>query len=160
MSAAIQSATTDRTVGIDGPSVGFVRKLLRTLRRDRASLSTVRSVVRGVLTSTKKAALCRVADAVATRTSLRVEVDAPVVYDSTRSDEPARQAANEERQVGRAESILDALVPTNAADYRDSTRETHMADRIETLRDEGSVVAVVGYAHLDPVAERLDDHEE
>jgi len=46
MSAAIQAADTDEVVGIDGPTMAFTLALARTLVRERASQSTVRSVIR------------------------------------------------------------------------------------------------------------------
>ena len=156
MSAAIQAASTDRVVGVDGPTRSFLGLLARNLYRERASPSTLRRVARGVLSVTRHALLCQVAGGVAARTSLRVEVDSPVSHDARRSDDPRVQADDERSQVRRARAVMDAFEPSRAARFRDATREEYMADRLSTLRREGDVVAVVGIDHLEPLAERLD----
>ena len=159
MSAAVQSARTDRVVGIDGPTLGFLRRLARTLLRERASLATVRRVAGGVLTVGRTALLYRLAATLATRTSLRVEVDIPVTYDGVPEADPVRQAADEREHIERAHAVLNVLTPRRAVRFRDETREAHMAERLAALRREGDVVAIVGYGHLDPLAERLGGSE-
>jgi pheromone shutdown protein TraB len=155
MSAAVQAATTDRVVGIDGPTPGFVARLARTLLRERASLPTAGQVARGLLVVARTALVCRLAATLAALTSLRVEVDSPVVYDGVPSDDPARQAADEREHIVGAHSVLDALSPPRAVRFRDETREAHMAERLRELREGDDVVAVVGYGHLDGLVERL-----
>lgn len=162
MSTAIQtvarnsgSASADRVVGIDGPTPGFVTRLFRTLRREEASLSTIRGVLDGLRSVTKHAVVCRAAATIARRTSLRIEVDSPVDHDADWHDDPERQAADEQAQVDRAEAVLDAFEPSRASRFRDATREAHMADRLAELRGDGDVVAVVGIDHLDGVASKL-----
>lgn len=157
MSAAVQAADTDRIVGIDGPSLGFLGRLSRRLLSDRPGGDAVRGVLRGLRSATREAVACCVAGVVASRTSLAVAVGRPVDHDCTRHDDPARQASDEQRQIRRARAVMDAVEPSRAAQFRDEVREAHMADRLETLRPEGDVVAVVGYGHLSSIVEHLRD---
>lgn len=159
MSAAVQAAATDEVVGVDGPTLGFLGRLARTMLRERASATTVRQVARGVAAVGRTALACRAAATLATRTSLRVEVDTPVPYEGVPTDDPAAQAADEREHVEQTHSVLNTLSPPHAVRFRDETREAHMAERLEALRKQGDVVAVVGYGHLDPVAERLAENE-
>jgi len=157
MSAAIQAASTDRVVGIDGPSAAFVRQLAGTLSEEDASREVMRTVGEGLLLATKQALACRVAALVASLGSVRIEIDEPAVYDTDWRHDPGAQAADERQYLDRARSVLDVLDPSEAMRIRDSTRETHMAARLDDLRKEGDVVAIVGLDHLERVAKRLDD---
>lgn len=162
MSAAIQAARTDVTAGIDRPDVGFGRRLVETLVRERPSRSTVRRVLGNVVSATKHAVVCRVAAAVAARTGVRLEVDRPETHAVDRSATPAAQARDERTQVQQARAFMDAFRGTatsQASRMEDRVREEHMADRIATLQNEGSVVAVVGIDHLDPLARSLDGED-
>lgn len=157
MSAAVQAASTDDVVGIDGPTVGFLGRLARTMLRERASATTVRQVARGVAAVARTALVCRAAATLATFTSLRVEVDSPVPYEGVPTDDPEAQAADEAEHIERTHSVLNALSPPHAIRFRDETREAHMAERLVALRARGDVVAVVGHGHLDPLVERLEE---
>lgn len=156
MSAAIQAAPTERVVGIDGPTPGFLARLGRTLIRERASLATVRRMFEYLRTATRTALTCRAAAALASLTSVRVEVDPPIEYETDGTDDADRQATDERRQIRRARGVLNALEPPRAVRFRDTAREAHMADLLGRLRRTGDVVAVVGHGHLDPLTERLD----
>jgi len=154
MSAAIQAATTDRVVGIDGPTVDFCGRLLSELYRTNASLETTRNVFSGFLSAAKDAAVCRAASAVTSVTGVRLEVDAPASYETDVTDDPRRQARNERKHLDRARSVLDVLDPHHASQLRDSTREAYMAENLVNL--DGDVVAIVGQDHLAPIAARLE----
>jgi pheromone shutdown protein TraB len=157
MSAAVKAVDTDRVVGIDGPSLGFCRRLAGELYRERASLSTLRGTA-GAVSEVASTALCRrIAAGVTDRTSMDVAVDTPTVYDAERTDDPQRQAADERDRMETATSMMRAFTPPPAAAVHRRARERHMADRLGTLRREGDVVAVVGQAHLDAVTHRLRD---
>ena len=155
-SAAIQAATTDHVVGIDGPTGPFLRRLVATLYHEGESLETVRGVLDGLASVTKNTLRCRLAGSLAAMTSIRMEVDSPVTYATGRADSPERQAENEHSQISRARAVMDAFEPSRAASFGDDVRETHMADRLAELRRDGDVVAVVGRHHLDPITEQLD----
>lgn len=159
MSAAAQAAAEcdAAVVGVDAPTVGFVGRLARNCWRERASPGTVRRLASGVAAVTRHALVCRVAAAVASRTSLRVEVDAPVEHDCDHCDPPAKQAQDERRQAQRSRSLLRALDPPQPVRLRDETREEYMADKLESLQRRGETVAIVGLDHLDAVAEQIGE---
>jgi pheromone shutdown protein TraB len=156
MSAAIQAASCARIAGIDGPSPRFLGRLFRTLHRETGSPEAVSAVSKRVVSVTKHALLCRLAAILAASTGLRVEVGETVAHDCTWRDDPETQAADETRQIQQAETLLKTLARPEASVCRARARETHMADRLSTLRERGDVVAVVGVGHLDAVAERID----
>lgn len=159
MSAAIQVAETDRIVGVDGPSAGFLGRLGATLVRKRPDSTAVRGVLRGLATATTEAVACAVAGAIASRTSLDLAVGRPVEHACSHRDAPDCQATDEDRQIRRARAVMDAVAPSRAAAFRDEIREAHMAARLRRLRHEGDVVAVVGYGHLQSLADRLEDDD-
>ncbi|MFC7068832.1 hypothetical protein [Halobaculum lipolyticum] len=158
MSAAIQAADTHRTVGIDGPTGGFLRRLGRALVRERPSARTVRTVVSDVVDATTHAVTCRAAATVAARTAVRLEVDEPTPHDVDPADSPATQARDERTQVRRSNSFMRAFRTASrrrASRLEDAAREAEMAARLGRLREAGDTVAVVGIDHLDAVADRL-----
>lgn len=155
MSAAVQAADTDRVVGIDGPSVGFLRYLVAELCAERATPATVRRTGAGLRSVTSRALTRRLTAAVAALTAVQVAVDPPTTYDTGRADDPETQAAEERRRVATARSMLRAFAPPPAAAVRRAARERYMADRLAALP--GDVVAVVGLAHLSAVAGHLRD---
>jgi hypothetical protein len=77
-------------------------------------------------------------------------------YETTGADPPAEQAADERRHRSRSASLLRAIERPHADRLLDSAREESMVRRLAALADEGTVVAVVGFQHLDPVAESLE----
>jgi pheromone shutdown protein TraB len=158
MSAAVQAAKTDRTVGIDRPTSGFFGRLVRSLVRERPSPTTTRKVLSDTVSATKHAVVCRLASAVSARTSVRLEVDSPVIHDIDGRDSPKEQADDEHRQVRQSRAFMNAFrnaSATQASRFGDDVREEHMADRLSELRVGNDVVAVVGVYHLDPLAEKL-----
>jgi pheromone shutdown protein TraB len=150
MSAAL-SAARGETVGVDGIDAGFLRRLATTLRAEDASSTTVRRTARSVAGIGRRAVACRFA-AVTGR-----EGPGPnggsANYDCTAADDPATQAADEQRHRSRSRSLLAAVERPHADRVLDSTREAAMARRLVSLRREGSVVAVVGFDHLEAVAD-------
>lgn len=155
LSAAIAAAGDARVVGIDGIDRQFVRTLARNLRTSEASLSTVRALTRGVTSVLKHAAVCRAAAILATLTDIRLEVDRPVEHDCSLQDPPVAQADDERSQLSRSLTLLRVADPPAPVALRDETREECMAERLRTARTDGTVVAVVGRGHLDPLADRL-----
>lgn len=155
MSVGIQAAEPAAVVGIDGPSLGFLARLARTLSRSDPMPSTVLDVLRSVASVGKHAVACRVAALFGSPAAARLAVDAPVEHDVTERDDPERQAADEAAQIRRARAVLGAFGKPDPVAVRDETREAHMADRVASLRERGDVVAVVGVDHLAAIAERL-----
>jgi len=106
---------------------------------------------------TKDTLTCRLAAAVSSVTPVQIAVDTPAAYETTWDDDADRQADDERTCIDRADSVLSAFETPPAAAVRTTARERYMADRLRSLRADGPVVAVVGMAHLDAVADRLDD---
>lgn len=156
MSAAIQAASTDTVVGIDGPSRPFLWRLARTLHREDIEPSSVRPLLRGLGSVSIHAVACWLAAGLGRRAPRWLPVDDPVRHDCDPHDTPGQQAADERAQIRRAETVSTVFGQPGAVAIRDDTREAHMADQLATLRQKGTVVAVVGMGHLDPVAERLE----
>lgn len=155
MAAAIAAATTDRVVGIDGPSLGYARTLAAKLGDERPGRRALRGVVAGAASAGRQAIRCRIAATLASHTSRSPSIRNPVTHDCVPDDDPETQAADERRQIDRARAVMDAFEPSRAAQFRDETREAHMAKRLRDLRGEGDVVAVVGHGHLTSLADRL-----
>ncbi|USZ67036.1 hypothetical protein NGM10_09870 [Halorussus salilacus] len=143
-------------VGIDAPTPEFCARLARNCWDERADVETVRRLASGLASVTRHAAICRIAATVAARTSLRVEVDAPVEHDCTRADPPNEQARDEREQAERSRSFARAFDPPTSVRLRDETREECMAENLRSLRAAGDAVAIVGLDHLDAVAERIE----
>lgn len=159
MSGAIQAAGDADIVGIDAPNRAFLVRLLRAIVRERPSLATVRRVLRGVSSVTRHALVCRLAAAVASRTSMRVEVDAPVQHDCAATDAPNAQATDERRQITTSFSLLRAAETPQPVRLRDETREECMVQALDALDSSEPVVAVVGVDHLERIASKLDDSQ-
>lgn len=160
MSAAIQAAEVETTAGIDRPTGRFFRKLVRNLLRERPSPATVRKVLTNAVSVSKHAIVCRIASAIAARTSLRLEVDFPVAHGIDWSDAPEHQARDERRQIRQTQAFMNSVggaSTSRASRVEDATREEHMAERLSEHRRSGDVVAVVGIDHLDPLIERLSE---
>ena len=155
MSTAIQAAGDAEVVGIDAPSVDFVRALVRKFREEKATPRTMGRVLDGLASVTRHAVTCRVAATLAARAGVRLEVDTPVAHDCDVTDEPDVQATNERRQVSTTFSLLRSVEPSRPVWFRDTAREECMASRIAELRENGSVVAVVGLDHLESIESRL-----
>lgn len=154
LSGAAQAARTDDIAGIDGPTLGFARRLGRRLWRNRASAATVSRSARSLLSITKTALACRLAAPVTARTGLTVAVGSPVHHETT-GDPADVQATDERRQIRTATAVVDAFETSPSSRYRTVSRESHMADRIEALRERGDVVAVVGAGHFESLCERV-----
>lgn len=154
MSAAIQAAGDRRVVGIDLPRSGATTTLWRRLRETWPSVRTAAGVVRTLATVSLHAAWCRVAAGWGRLSGTSPAVDEPVSHDCSRSDPPGEQAADEAR-IRAAESALLGAVEAPHVTALDDAREAAMAAALTAHRAVGPVVAVVGFGHLDAVADRL-----
>jgi pheromone shutdown protein TraB len=156
MSAAVQAGDTDRVVGIDGPSAGFLRYLAAELYAKRAAPATVRRTVEALQSVVATTLVRRLAAVVVALTAVELAVEPPTTFDTDRTDDPARQADEERRRVETAQSMLKAFTSPPEAAIRRAARERYMADRLAAL-DADDAVAVVGQAHLNAVADSLRD---
>lgn len=150
MSAAVRAAPNARAVGIDGIDARFLWTLAGTLRATDADAGTVADVAGRTGRVARRTAACWLRGAFGTAGPDPLE---PTTYDC--ADDPAEQAAHERAHVGRCRSLLDAVGSSPSNSAVDAAREACMARRIAALRTDGRVLAVVGWAHLDPLAERL-----
>jgi pheromone shutdown protein TraB len=156
ISAAIQAAAPSAVVGIDGPTAAFLWRLVGDIYRSEVGLSTVRTLLSGVISVIVHAIACRLAATFNGSAAFRSAVDSVADYDCDWSETPHQQAADERAHIRRAESVQNIFGESGAVRLRDAAREAHMADRIRSLRREGTVVAIVGVGHLDPLTELLD----
>lgn len=156
MSAAIQAVDSGAVEGIDGPTPAFLWRLLGDVYRSDVGLSTVRTLFSGLTSVTKHAIACRVAASFDGSTVFRSAVDSSAEHECDRGDPAHQQAADERTQIRRAKSIQNVFGESVAVRLRDAAREAHMADRLSSLRREGTVVAIVGVDHLEPLTERLE----
>lgn len=159
VSAALAAAPGARAVGVDGFDAAFLATLLRNLRAEGPTLSTVRAVARGVTAVAKHAIECRLAALADRYTDRQPSVADPVQHGCEVTDPPECQAADERRQASTTLALLRAAERPAPVAVRDETREACMVNRIERLRREGDVAAVVGLGHLDAVAGGLDGPE-
>ena len=155
MTAAVAAAPDSRPVAIDGLDAEFFATLVRNLRAEGPRYSTVRAVARGIGAVAKHATKCRLAALADRYTPYRPSAGEPVSHDCDRTDPPEVQAADERRQASTSLALLRAVERPAPVAVRDETRETCMVRRIERLREDGDVAAVVGVGHLEAVAEEL-----
>jgi len=158
-SAAIQSATTDDIVGIDGPSRGFARTLLWRLIEERAPPAVAGQSLRSLLSATRTAITCRAAAWLTQKTSLRVGVGSATPHEASWMDSPDERVTDERHKIRSTIAVLDAFEPPASSQYRSSTRERHMSDRLSEVRQRGNVVAVVGAGHFAPLRAALGPSE-
>jgi len=155
-SAAVQAASTDDVVGIDGPSPGFVRTFLGRLSRERAAPGVVARSLRSLASTTGTAVTCRAAAWVTRNTSLRVGVGSATSHETSWMDSPSEWDTDERQQIRSAAAVRSAFQAPPSSQYRSASRERHMADRLSAVRERGNVVAVVGAGHFDSLSEKLE----
>ena len=160
MSMAILAAGDARVVGIDAPNAPYLGVMARRLLTGGTEPSVARRVLRDVFAGSVRAVACRLASLVGAVTPLRPRLYTRVSYETSLLDDPAAQAAHEAAHLDRHEAFVGAVETPPVTRFIDGTREATMADRIGTLRRDGDVVAVVGFGHLDPLAERIADRSE
>ena len=155
MSAAIGTANGARVVGIDLPNVRYGGEVVDAFREESLSVGGMRRAFRAFGSQFSHAVHCRIAyHASRVGVTLDPQVDAGE-YGSTLSTSPKEQATEEADLVGAGTALLRAFNRPPALRTFDNAREAAMAEALSGLRTEGSVVAVVGHAHLDPITDRL-----
>ncbi|WP_336021837.1 hypothetical protein [Halobellus salinisoli] len=159
MAAALAASGDGRVVGIDAPNWAYGRRLVEALRARETDREAAASAIRDTLSVSRHAVTCAVSAAIRTVTPWSPTVETPAAHDSSVADPPAAQAADEARKLSRSRALLGALELPPGQVLVDELREASMASRIESLRTEGSVVAVVGHAHLGPIYDRLAGEE-
>ncbi|WP_227132696.1 hypothetical protein [Halorubellus salinus] len=153
MSAAIGAATNADVVGVDTFSWRFWRTFLVRATSPEVTASAVRDAIEGVGRVVWRALSVRFGSE-----SGRPDGDGSE-YRVDAADDPVDQASHERSHVSRSRSLLGALERPAGDVLFDEAREATMATNVDALRTSGTVVAVVGLAHLDAVADQLTDGE-
>lgn len=147
MAAAAESAGDASVVGIDGPSVSFVRKLVSTAVAERPSPRVLGRVLRGVVDAWIEA-IGSGSQSTAQHAAIRTDGG---------TESSTELAADERRIADRGLSLAAATTPPPTVRIRDAAREATMIDEIARLRGRRRVVAVIGLAHLDAIERGLAD---
>ena len=155
MSAAIQATETDTIVGIDGPSLPFLRLLLARFRDDPPAMKTILEISSELLIASYRTVRERLVGTLTRRTPLHVERQASRQYSVDQWDDPVSQASDESIQLQRAQAVWASLIPPSGTQLRDQIREDHMVQQLQTLQRQGDVVAIVGHGHLDGLTHQL-----
>jgi pheromone shutdown protein TraB len=155
MSMAIQAAGNVRTVGIDAPNQAYLRLIAEELLTDRVSLSVTKSVLKDVTRGFAHALACRLGAVIGAITPLRLQLYSHIEYDCSLLESPAVQAEHESRHVSQRQAFLRAIKTPPTIRRIDEIREAGMVTRIQELRTEGEVVAIIGVEHLDTLETQL-----
>lgn len=155
MSAAIQSSAGADVVGIDIPGIHSMATLVRTAREESLSTGPLVDLVGDVASISAHALRQRVAAFHQRTTDASPVDDSAMDYDVSFDDAPSVQAAHEQDLRARSESFFAAIEKPPAARVLDTARERSMATRIDALRGDGTVLAVVGTDHLDGIEDHL-----
>ncbi len=151
MSAAIQTATTDEVLGIDGPSTRYLGNVVRTLLKQpdpilaRNVLATFTSVTKSVIENRVRPK----------NTPRQSSLD----FQAGQSDPPQVQAQHERQHIQKSRVLLDSLQENRtktALEVENSTRERHMVDRLQSSCRNRDAVAVVGIHHLEELETQLE----
>jgi len=151
MTAAIEATSADHIVGIDVPGRRAARTLLSELRDVDPDLETAGRAVYGFGRFVGHTALGCLRHAGVPENWLGTGFERTRTYDCSPSTSPSEQATHEAAHLQRSSTLLRAFDPPEATRILDATRERFMASRLAALRKESSVVAVVGYGHLDGI---------
>lgn len=154
MSAAIQ--TTDASsIGVDAPTVTYLSTLLKTVRRERPPRAVLGRLLKDLGSMATQALATRVASAIVRRTPIRLRVYDPIEHDSSLLDPQERQARHEQSFLSQRAALFGAIHPPEAIRLIDDAREGAMSVLLDRARTDGSVIAVLGMEHLDPVEAEL-----
>lgn len=151
MAAAIEATATDEIAGVDVPGRKSVHTLLSELRDADPDLETAARAVYGFSRFVTHTALGCLRDAGVPDEWLGSGFERTRTYDCAPSASPREQADHESAHLKRSSTLLRAFDPPQATRILDATRERFMGSRLSDLRKESSVVAVVGYGHLDGI---------
>lgn len=143
--------------GIDTLDARFARSLVRELRRESPSPDTLKRVFASVSNVGRHALACRLSAALG-----RFGTTSPVrrrayEHEVDHAATPITQADDEHRQLTRSLSVLRAFEQPIANEVVDAAREATMVANLTDLRNEGSVIAVVGFDHLSGITELLTE---
>ena len=155
MAAAIAAAGASSVVGIDVPGRRTGRAFVAELRARRPALRTILRTGRSIARMAAHAVASRLAQSGIPGESLIATLDRGQEYDLPRDAPPSIQADHEVAHRRRSTTLLRTFEPPPATSMLDAVRERYMAARLESIREDGPVVAVVGCGHLDGIETRL-----
>lgn len=151
MTAAVAAAEDAAVVGVDVPGRGTLRSLASVVSTERPDGSAVAGALGDLCRIGVHAARSRLRTAGVPAGWVGGEPDRSHEYDCSSDDAPRAQAAHESRRLERSTSLLRAFDPPPATRVLDAVRERQMGRRLAALAENGLVVAVVGFSHLDGV---------
>jgi pheromone shutdown protein TraB len=157
MTAAVAAAGDAAVVGIDVPGRGTLRSLASVVSTERPDGSAVAGALGDLCRIGVHAARSRLRTAGVPAGWIGGEPERSHEYDCSSDDNPRAQAAHESRRLERSTSLLRAFDPPPATRVLDAVRERQMGRRLAALAENGLVVAVVGFSHLDGVENEFRD---
>lgn len=154
MSTAIDAAGDADVVAIDTMDISFFRLLLDEFRADEVGLSGMVQAVKDITDVAQRAISCNLAvrapALVSERNSFR-----PIAHEIDATASPTTQATDERRQITQSRSLLRAIERPAVDRLIDSSREQNMTEKLQACETDGPVVGVVGYDHLDEIADSI-----
>ncbi|GAB7095429.1 hypothetical protein JCM30237_25820 [Halolamina litorea] len=154
MSAAIQASDAP-TVGVDAPTLTYLSRLVETIRREQPPRDVVGRLVKDFGSMAAHAVSTRIASVVADRTPARLRVYEPIEHDCSLLDSEKEQADHERSYLSQRAALFGAIHPPESTRLIDGARDDAIAALVHRSRADGTVVAVLGMEHLDPVAAEL-----
>jgi pheromone shutdown protein TraB len=155
MAAAIEAAGSRPVVGIDVPGRRTGSAFVAELRARRPAARTILRTGQSIARMTAHAVASRLTQSGIPGASSIATLDRSQKYDLPADASPSAQADHEAAHRHRSTTLLRAFEPPPATSVLDAVRERYMAERIESIRRDGPVVAIVGCGHLDGLETRL-----
>lgn len=151
MSAALAATDADNAA-IDAHGPRFLATLASEVRARSPDRATITQITSNALTVGRHALSCRLASVFGRDRFATPLADGGIEADLDPSD-PDAVAEHERRHLSRSFSVLRAFERPAADEIVDAARERTMARALAAT--DGSVVAVVGFEHLDGIASEL-----
>jgi len=153
MSAAL-AASDAGAAAIDAHGPRFLAALAGEISDRSPERGTIGRIASNAVTVGKHALSCRLASVFGRDRFPTPLADAGVEIDLDRTADPVTVAEHEQRHLSRSFSVLRAFERPAADEIVDAARERTMARSLAGL-DAESAVAVVGFEHLDGIADEL-----
>lgn len=154
--AAAMTAAEGAAVGIDVPGRGTARSVLSELHTERPPVATALHTVADITRIAIHAVVGRLSGLGVPTTPDVEELEQRNEFDLPADAAPDVQAEHERAHVRRSTTLLRSFDPPAATAFLDGVRERYMAGRLQSLRRDGPVVAVVGHGHLAEIAAILE----
>lgn len=156
MSMALWATGSVRTEGIDAPSWGYIRHLGQRVLEGDLSGSTLRAVIADLGSASHQALMCGFGGIAGRLTGVVTQPYPSLEYDCSMMDTPEMQADHESSHIETQQAFLNAVEIPRDRVVIDEAREASMAARLHDLREDGTVVAIIGVHHLEQVGSRLE----